>query len=144
MVSQAVRVLRRAAMPKEYRPERAFLYGDPIADEYNQCRGLILGTVASSPGRWPRRGLQADDGLCVRTIHWLENSKPTRPYAAFHRSLFPPLTPIPTPTLLPLAIFMSDNEGPTKKSGYRLEYAASARAKCKGMYLTLQLRLLMS
>jgi len=27
---------------------------------------------------------------------------------------------------------MSDNEGPTKKSGYRLEYASSARAKCKG------------
>ena len=27
---------------------------------------------------------------------------------------------------------MSDNEGPTKKSGYRLEYANSARAKCKG------------
>jgi len=27
---------------------------------------------------------------------------------------------------------MSDNEGATKKSGYRLEYASSARAKCKG------------
>ncbi|KAH7918254.1 zf-PARP-domain-containing protein [Leucogyrophana mollusca] len=27
---------------------------------------------------------------------------------------------------------MSDNEGQTKKSGYRLEYASSARAKCKG------------
>lgn len=27
---------------------------------------------------------------------------------------------------------MSDNEGATKKSGYRLEYATSARAKCKG------------
>ncbi|KIJ65666.1 hypothetical protein HYDPIDRAFT_88670 [Hydnomerulius pinastri MD-312] len=27
---------------------------------------------------------------------------------------------------------MSDNEGSTKKSGYRLEYASSARAKCKG------------
>lgn len=28
---------------------------------------------------------------------------------------------------------MSDNEGATKKSGYRLEYASSARAKCKGV-----------
>lgn len=27
---------------------------------------------------------------------------------------------------------MSDNEGTTKKSGYRLEYASSARSKCKG------------
>ncbi|KAF9240721.1 hypothetical protein BU15DRAFT_27940, partial [Melanogaster broomeanus] len=27
---------------------------------------------------------------------------------------------------------MSDNEGSPKKSGYRLEYASSARAKCKG------------
>ncbi|KAG2353646.1 poly polymerase and DNA-ligase Zn-finger region-domain-containing protein [Suillus spraguei] len=27
---------------------------------------------------------------------------------------------------------MSDNEGTTKKSGYRLEYATSARSKCKG------------
>lgn len=27
---------------------------------------------------------------------------------------------------------MSDDEGSTKKSGYRLEYASSARAKCKG------------
>jgi flagellar biosynthesis GTPase FlhF len=27
---------------------------------------------------------------------------------------------------------MSDNEGATKKSGYRLEYASSARSKCKG------------
>jgi len=27
---------------------------------------------------------------------------------------------------------MSDTEGATKKSGYRLEYASSARAKCKG------------
>lgn len=29
---------------------------------------------------------------------------------------------------------MSDNEGATKKSGYRLEYASSARAKCKGVF----------
>ncbi len=27
---------------------------------------------------------------------------------------------------------MSDDEAPSKKSGYRLEYASSARAKCKG------------
>lgn len=27
---------------------------------------------------------------------------------------------------------MSDEEGGGKKSGYRLEYASSARAKCKG------------
>ncbi|KAI0826411.1 zf-PARP-domain-containing protein [Irpex lacteus] len=27
---------------------------------------------------------------------------------------------------------MSDDEAPRKKSGYRLEYASSARAKCKG------------
>lgn len=27
---------------------------------------------------------------------------------------------------------MSDNEGPTKKGGYRVEYASSGRAKCKG------------
>ncbi|KAI6116797.1 zf-PARP-domain-containing protein [Pisolithus croceorrhizus] len=27
---------------------------------------------------------------------------------------------------------MSDNEGPAKKGGYRVEYASSGRAKCKG------------
>ncbi|KAI9464225.1 hypothetical protein HD554DRAFT_1991603, partial [Boletus coccyginus] len=31
---------------------------------------------------------------------------------------------------------MSDNEGATKKGGYRLEYASSARSKCKGVYMT--------
>ena len=85
---------------------------------------------------WGATGREMGErGPCVRNLllvpnQFRRNVKHTQTKSI---SSLPPISSLSSS--LPSTTTMSDTEGP-KKSGYRIEYANSARAKCKGMSLS--------
>ena len=83
---------------------------------------------------WEATGV-GERGPCVRNL-LLVPSQFRRNVKHAQTKLISSLPPISFPSSsLPSTTTMSDTEG-TKKSGYRIEYANSSRAKCKGMSLS--------